>query len=145
MIKNKALFYLLSFTWGLPMTLIGCIAAVFLLVIRYRPYKYGYCYCFEVGEGWGGVNLGVVIVISKNSSEHTKAHEVGHSLQNCWFGFLMPFIVGIPSAIRYWYREWLVGSGRKKYSELPEYDSAWYEGSASKFGHKFMNWYMQNN
>ena len=141
MIKNKYLFYLLSFTWGLPMTLIGCVAAIFLLAVGYKPYKYGYCYCFEVGEGWGGVNLGVIFIVSKDSSEHTKAHEHGHGIQNCWFGFLMPFIVGIPSVIRYWYMEWLVNSGRKKYSELPEYDSVWYEGSASELGHQFMNWH----
>ena len=141
MIRNKYLFYLLSFTWGLPMTLIGCIAAVFLLIVGHRPYKYGYCCCFEVGNGWGGVNLGIVIIVSKTALEHTKAHEHGHAIQNCWFGFLMPFVVGIPSVIRYWYREWVVRSGRKKYSELPKYDAAWYEGSASKLGHKFMSWY----
>ena len=141
MIKNKFLFYFLSFTWGLPMTLIGCIAATILFVAGYRPYKYGYCYCFEVGEGWGGVNLGIFILISKTHLERTKAHEHGHALQSCWFGPFMPFVVGIPSAIRYWYREWLVCSGRKQYVELPQYDSVWYEGSASELGHQFMSWY----
>ena len=141
MIKNRFWFYLLSFTWGLPMTLIGCVAAAFLLSLGYKPYKYGYCYCFEVGNGWGGLNLGVIIIVSKTALERTKSHEHGHAHQNCLFGFFMPFIVGIPSVIRYWYREWLVGSGRKKYSELPDYDAVWYEGQASEIGHQFMNWY----
>ena len=141
MIKNKFLFYFLSFTWGLLITVFGCVAAVALLVTGHRPYKYGYCFCFEVGKRWGGLNLGPIIIVSQNSSDHTKAHEHGHAIQNCWFGFLMPFIVGIPSVIRYWYREWLVRSDRKKSSELPDYDSVWYEGSASELGHKFMSWH----
>lgn len=141
MIKNKTLFYLLSFTWGLPMTLIGCVVAVVLLATRHKPYKYGYCYCFEVGKSWGGLSLGFIIFVSKNSSDRTKAHEHGHSLQNCWLGPLMPFIVGIPSVVRYWYREWLSYHNWKKYSELSEYDAVWYEGQASMLGRNFMDWY----
>lgn len=141
MIKNKFLFYFLSFTWGLPMTLFGCLGAITFLILGHRPYRYGYCYCFEIGNGWGGLNLGPIIIVSKKSSDHTKAHEHGHAIQNCWFGLLMLFIVGIPSAIRYWYRELLVRSGRKKYSELAAYDSVWFEGASSTLGRKFIDWY----
>lgn len=141
MIKNKFLFYFLSFTWGLPMTLIGCVAAVVLLVAGHKPHQYGYCCCFEVGNGWGGLSLGPIIIVSKSHSDHTKAHEHGHSIQSCWLGFLMPFIVGIPSVIRYWYREWLAYHNWEKYSKLPEYDAVWYEGSASSLGHRFIDWY----
>lgn len=141
MIKNKFLFYFLSFTWGLPMTLFGCLGAITFLILGHRPYRYGYCCCFEVGNGWGGLNLGPIIIVSKNSSDHTKMHESGHSIQNCWLGPLMLFIVGLPSVVRYWYREWLVRSGRKKSYELPEYDAVWYEGQASALGYKFINFY----
>lgn len=44
----------------------------------------------------------------------------------------MPFLVAIPSCIRYWYRELLVRSGEKKYADLPDYDSVWFEGWATK-------------
>ena len=141
MIRNKFLFYFLSFTWGLPMTLVGCLAAAVLLLIGYKPKKWGYCYYFEVGDDWGGVELGFIFIANKNPSEHIKSHELGHGLQNCMFGFLMPFIVCIPSATRYWYREYLVRSGKKTYSELPDYSSIWFEGQADKFGCKFMEWY----
>jgi hypothetical protein len=57
----------------------------------------------------------------------------------------MPFVVSIPSAVRYWHREWLVRSGQKKHSELPDYDAVWYEGSATKIGTEFMNWYNEKN
>lgn len=141
MIRNKFLFYFLSFTWGLPMTLIGCLAAAILLAIGYKPKKWGYCYYFEVGENWGGVELGFIFITNKNPSEHIKSHECGHGLQNCMFGFLMPFVVCIPSATRYWYREYLVRSGKKKYSELPDYDAAWFEYQATTLGTKFIDWY----
>ena len=141
MIKNKYLFYLLSFTWGLPMTLIGCLAAVVLLITGHKPHQYGYCCCFEAGYGWGGLSLGFIIFVSKNSSDRIKAHEHGHAIQNCLFGPLMPFVVGLPSVIRYWCREWLARHNWEKYSKLSEYDSVWFEGSASMLGNKFMDWY----
>ena len=140
MIRNKKLFYLLSFTWGLPMTLLGCLVAVVLLVIGYRPKKWGWCWYFEVEKNWGGLELGVIFLTNKNPSDHIKNHEHGHAIQNCWFGLLMPFIVCIPSAIRYWYREYLVRGGKKTYSELPNYDSVWFEGWASTLGTRFINW-----
>lgn len=140
-IYNKFLFYFLSFTWGLPMTLIGCLVAAVLLITGHKPKKWGWCWYFEVGENWGGVELGLFFLTNKNPSEHIKSHELGHSHQNCTFGFLMPFLICIPSATRYWYREYLVRSGKKKYFELPDYDSVWFEGSATKLGTQFIDWY----
>ena len=144
MTRNETLFYILSFTWGLPMTFIGCAVAIVLLALGYRPRRWGYCYFFEVGEYWGGVNLGPIFIANKNSTEHTRNHELGHAIENCVFGPMMPFLVSIPSAIRYWYREWLVRSEQKKYSELPPYDSVWYEGWATLLGTRLIRWYENN-
>lgn len=102
---NKFLFYLLSFTWGLPMTLIGLIVALILLITGHNPKKYGYCLHFEIGEDWGGLELGIVLLTDKTPTSHTKNHEHGHAFQNCYFGPLMPLIVSLPSAYRYWLRE----------------------------------------
>ena len=103
---NKFLFYFLSFTWGCIMTVIGAIAAMVLIMAGYKPKKWGCCWYFEVGNGrWGGVNLGLVFVCNKNPSEHIKNHETGHAIQNCVFGPTMPFVIFIPSFVRYWYRE----------------------------------------
>ncbi len=52
-------------------------------------------------------------------------------------GFFMPFIVSIPSAVRYWYREYLVRDGKKLSWELPPYDSIWFEGWATALGTKY--------
>ena len=44
----------------------------------------------------------------------------------------MPFIVAIPSFVRYHYRDWITSSKcpekwRKKYTQLPDYDAAWFD------------------
>lgn len=138
MVKNKSLFYLLSFTWGLPMTIVGCIVAAVLLASGKKPKKWGYCHYFEVGEGWGGVSLGMVFLTSKNPSVHTRNHELGHSHQNCIYGPFM-IIISLMSAGRYWYRQ--LKYYRYGLTPATEYDSAWYEGDASKTGTEFMKWY----
>ena len=141
MVKNKFLFYFLSFTWGLPMTLIGLFAGLSLYIIGCRPTKHGYCVRFRVGKGWGGVSFGAVFITCHDAYQHTMDHEHGHSHQNCIWGPLFPFVIAIPSAIRYWYRVWVIKTGRKTWLELPSYDSAWYEGGATRIGTEFMNWY----
>ncbi len=129
---NKIKFYVLSFTWGLPMTLIGCIVAGVLMLAGHRPKRWGYCWYFEVVEGWGGLEMGVFFLTCKNPTERTKNHELGHAIQNCYWGFLMPFVISIPSAIRYWYR---VLTPNKVH---PAYDSIWFEGQATKLGTELM-------
>jgi len=132
---NKTLYFLLSFTWGLPMTLIGCIAAVAMIITGHKPKRFGWAIYFEIGKGWGGVNLGPVFICNRDSSDNLKAHEFGHSIQNCYFGPLMIFIVAIPSATRYWIREWKKSRGVKN---LPPYDSIWFEGQATELGERFI-------
>lgn len=139
---NKFLFYLLSFTWGLPMTLIGLIAALILTVLGYKPTKYGCCLHFQVGNSWGGVSLGVVFITDKTTSDHTKNHEHGHSIQGCYWGPLMPFVICIPSAMRYWFRNWyrkyLIRHNKPLSGKLPDYDSIWFEKQATKLGTEFI-------
>lgn len=142
--NNKFWFYFLSFVWGLPITFIGCVIAFVLIAMGYKPKKWGYCYYFEVGEKWGGVNFGPIFLTDINSSWHTKAHEHGHGIQNCILGPLMPFIVLIPSATRYWCRRYIIDNGLADSDDLPEYDAVWYERDATKFGTEFMNWYNNN-
>jgi hypothetical protein len=142
--NNKFLFYLLSFTWGLPMTIIGVVVAITLRALGYEPRKWGYCYYFEIGERWGGVNFGPIFLTSSTPSAHTKTHEHGHAIQNCLLGPLMLFSVSIPSAIRYWCRRWVVSNGLADSDDLPAYDAVWYERDATKFGTEFMQWYNNN-
>ena len=122
-------FYLLSFTWGLPVTLAGCAAALAVRLTGVRPERVGYCRCFRIGRGWGGFSLGMFIFICKDSNVKMLWHEHGHGLQNCVFGPFMPFLVSIPSAVRYWIRRL-----QKNRSKQKPYDSAWFEAQATRTG-----------
>ena len=128
----KKAFYLLSWTWGLPMTLIGGIAMLVLMIAGKKPQRWGDCYYIEVGKDWGGINLGMFFLTCEKPGRYTKCHEHGHAIQNCYFGFLMPFVVGIPSVVRYWYRE-LKYHRKGKYPPT-DYDDIWFEGQATELG-----------
>ena len=136
--NNKLLFYVLSFTWGLPMTLVGVVAAAVMLLLFRKPELCGYCIRFRIGNGWGGVSLGLTIITDNQSESEITYHEHGHAIQNTLYGFFMPFLVCIPSMIRYWYREYLVRIKGYRYSSLPAYDDVWYEGQATRWGTEFM-------
>lgn len=67
--------------------------------------------------------------------EYTRRHEFGHAVQQMIFGPLQFFLVGIPSIARYWHQAYRSSKG------LPneEYDQAWFEYTASKWGHQWVN------
>lgn len=132
--KSKIAYHILSWTWGLPMTLIGYIVALVLRLMGYTPFKWGGSTYFMVGKNWGGVELGQIFVVDDSPTEYILNHEFGHSIQNCYFGFLFPFIVAIPSAVRYWYRRAVVKFGIKAQDELPGYYDIWFEKQASELG-----------
>jgi len=119
------------------MTLIGAVAALVLLATGHKPKTFHGLVYFEVGRGWGGVELGAFFVVNKGAGASIKRHESGHGVQNIILGPLMPFVICIPSAARYWYREWVVATKRKKASDLPPYDSIWFEGWATALGNKY--------
>ena len=103
-IISYIVYWIIQCTWGIIMTTVGAVTASVLLILGYKPKNFGPTIYFEVGENWGGVELGGFFICSKDASIATKLHECGHSIQNLMFGPLMPFIVSIPSAIRYWLR-----------------------------------------
>lgn len=137
-IFKAILFWLWSCTWGCLMTLVGAVVALGCLVTGHKPHLFHQNVYFRFGTGGWGFNAGPFFFLSKDCGEslHMKQHESGHGLQNLIFGPLTPFLVAIPSCIRFWYREWVVSSGRKKSSELPAYDAIWFEGTATRWGEK---------
>lgn len=119
------------------MTLLGAVIALVMIVTGHKPKRFHYNIYFEIGSGWGGSEFGAFMLVNKNPSQHLLQHEAGHGLQNLMLGFIMPFLVCIPSAIRYWYRKIVVKTGKKRSSELPAYDSVWFEGWATHLGEKY--------
>lgn len=125
----KKLYYILNFTWGIIMNIIGVIGAGAMLVLGKKPIRHAGSIVFRTGRGWGGVSLGVFSFVCEEASEHTLNHEFGHSLQNALYGPAFPFIVAIPSAIRYW----KIRLGKLV---VKNYDDAWFEGQATDWGTK---------
>ena len=122
--KSRFVYYLLSFTWGLPMNIVGAIVALVLTIAGRRAEKYGWNYMFRLPINFG-LELGIFFLAPKNASDHTKKHELGHSIQNVYLG---PFTVGVvsaPSAVRFWFREIKRKLGKKN---TTTYDSIWFEG-----------------
>ena len=88
-------------------------------------------YYIETKGSWGGVTLGCFIFTCKNPSQSLLEHESGHTLQNIMFGPLMPFIVAIPSCIRYWFRRFT--------KPTTMYDGIWFERQATNLGYRIDN------
>ena len=99
------LYWFVSLTWGLLMSTYGLLCAFALLISGHKPKIFHYSVYFEAGSGWGGFEAGCFFIVNKNPSLSLKQHEHGHGIQNLMLGPLFPFLVGIPSALRYWLRE----------------------------------------
>ena len=128
----KQLFYILNFTWGIIMNIIGaCAAAIISLEIGIKPKRYAGNIVYKFGHNWGGVSLGIFTFMDLEAGEHTLNHEFGHSIQNAILGPLFPFIVAIPSFIRC---QKFNDNIRKGIPNEEDYDAIWFEGSATYWG-----------
>lgn len=111
-IFKQIMFWFLSLTWGIVMTLIGFVIMFILLLGNYEIKIFYHYLRMEVGRNWGGFEMGPIFFTDESPLLYTKQHEAGHGIQNIMFGPLMPFIVSIPSAIRYWFREQRTQKGK---------------------------------
>lgn len=96
-----AIFYVLSFTWGIVMSLIGSFVILALLIAGKKPELFHGRVYIRVGESWGGCEMGCFFICDNHPSLALKQHECGHGIQNILFGPFTPFLVSIPSAFRY--------------------------------------------
>lgn len=135
---SREQYYALSFTWGIIITLIGCIMAAGLLILGERPEKNRLGWVFKVEWVKGaGVSFGPFAVTPQKPSEYLLKHEFGHSIQNCFLGPFMVILVAIPSIVRFWYREFLHKENGVPYNKMPAYDSVWFEGTATELGGQY--------
>ena len=123
-VKHKWVYYLLQFTWGLPMNILGVIVAICLLISGKRPIKYGWNYCFGLNVNFG-MEMGIFFIAPVHASAYLKNHEHGHAIQNIYFGPFSVGMVSIPSALRFWIRELKTKIGIKLKTN---YDDIWFEG-----------------
>ena len=131
-------YWIVSLTWGALMTIPGLLITGFcILFLHGKPHRNGFSYIVEIGGNWGGLELGAVALCGRyyGTSYWTEIapHEFGHSIQQLLFVPLQAFIVGIPSAARYWYRRLTPNKPHKAY------DDVWFEYTASKWGTAWVN------
>ena len=136
---KRILFYILSFTWGGIMSIIGGLVILCLLPFGKVHVYHGRIYA-AVGEWWGGISLGCFFLCDMYAHNHpddgTLSHEAGHGLQNCIWGPLFIFVIAIPSLIR---SQYLNMKYYSKGIECPfDYDDIWFEGQATKWGKKYI-------
>lgn len=125
------LYYLIQLTWGLPLNIIGAMVYFVLKYLFKRPVnRFRNMFCVIVPSNFGGMNLGMFTVLG-NQMGYLVSHEYGHSIQNLIFGWFTPFVVSIPSAVRYWYRNIQTAIGE---SPQTMYDDVWFEAQATKLG-----------
>lgn len=137
---KRILFYLLSFTWGGILSMIGLIMMIpFIITKRFGTYHgriYG-IFPERFGQNWG-FEMGCFFFVAENmkDNEYIKRHECGHGLQNVLMG---PFqiIIQIWSMLRYWYRELMFY--RKHKQPKTSYDSIWFEHWATDWGTRFVS------
>ena len=137
--KQRWLYYLLHFTWGIIMATIagltaGVLAFVNLFTKNIQFKRYHGVLEIRFFKNWGGCDLGLVYLRDTTSLESVSEHELGHSFQ-VWLGIFFPFVVAIPSAIRWWIRRLQPNKAHKPYNAF------WAEDAASQCG----KWYVDNN
>lgn len=133
-VKHRILYYILSCTWGLLLTLIGLIVTLSLSIIKLfiksiKFEKFAWVYFIGIGVQWGGFETGLMFVRDLDSSKGLSQHEFGHTFQNTLFGPIQ-IIWSISSMIRYWYITIRCLRGHT----VGEYDSYWLEDAASQCG-----------
>jgi hypothetical protein len=125
-------FYLIQWTWGIVMNVVGAFVALGILCTGHKPYRCGPYIYFRTEWDFGGVEFGMFFVIGKNC-DSCACHEMGHGLQNLWFGPLS-VLLSLGSAVRYWYREFKYHNKGK--TPPTDYNAWWFEGQATQLGKK---------
>lgn len=137
-------YWAVSLTWGCLMTIPGLLIALVAIALGGKPHRNGCSFIVEIGGNWGGLELGACALCGTYHGtsywDEIRCHEFGHSIapQHMLMGPLFPFLVGIPSACRYWYQRILQKRGKTFPNEW--YYRFWAEANASSNGTRAINW-----
>ena len=122
---------------GWALSAVGAVVYAALRLFRQKPRDFhGVCPFFVIGKNWGGVSFGWFFICGSGSGFGTRAHEVGHIVQNAQVGGLKMLGLTICSASRYW--------ARKLVKSTSPYNSWWFEQQASTLGSQYVNRHRQD-
>lgn len=122
----RAVFYLLQFTWGLPVNLAGLLA--FLCCRRFPRERFCNSVVTYLPGGRGGLSLGIFLFLGTRENPDLRVHEYGHTIQCLFLGPLYWVAVVIPSAV--WYHCF---AGYRRKRRVP-HDALYCEGWATAWG-----------
>ena len=131
------LFYLVQWTWGLPVNIVGGLMYLYFTKIKgYRWQHFGYARIVYMPWNAGGLSMGLFIFMkdqhkNKKWTHDVRIHEYGHTWQCLVLGPLYYPVIALPSII--WcnlpmFRKMRKEKGISYYSFYPE-KSANYLGS----------------
>lgn len=131
------LFYLIQWTWGLPVNIVG--GTVYLIctkILKRESQKFGYAHIVYLPWNAGGLSMGMFIFVKANAANpkwtyNTRIHEYGHTWQCLLLGPLYYIVIALPSVI--WCN--VLGGYRKKHNI--SYYKLYCEGWANIWGMKF--------
>ena len=131
------LFYLVQWTWGLPVNLVGGLMFLYFTKIKgYRWQHFGYAKIVYMPWNAGGLSMGLFIFIKHNHKDkkwtyNCRIHEYGHTWQCLLLGPLYYLVIALPSVI--WCNCF---AGYRKKNNVP-YSAAYCEKWADLWGQKF--------
>lgn len=101
---SRFLFYLVQFTWGLPVNLVGGLMFLILWAFRhYRHEKFQNAFITYIPWNQGGLSMGLFIFMAEGREEkwtrNTRIHEYGHTIQCLLLGVFYYVVIAIPSAV----------------------------------------------
>lgn len=138
---KRFLFYLSHLTIGLPWTIIAALIWLGILLFYRKNIAEVKIVCGRVclltkrNVRMGGISLGLFYAVSENTL-HYHTHELGHTVQSAYWGFLFPFVIGLPSLIRAALWGNIQERSYKKTGRYKDYEGVWFEAQATKLGHK---------
>lgn len=133
---KKFLFYLVQWTWGLPVNLVGFLIFLFFKIRGCKHEKFQYAWITYVPWNAGGLSMGLFIFMkadhpNKIWTYNTRIHEYGHTWQCLLLGVFYYPVIALPSAI--WCNHFEGYRRRNNVSYYVFYPEKW----ANYFGQKF--------
>ena len=131
------LFYLVQWTWGLPVNIVGGLMFLYFTKIKgYRWQHFGYAKIVYMPWNAGGLSMGLFIFMkdqhkNKKWTHDVRIHEYGHTWQCLVLGPLYYPVIAIPSVI------WCNCFRGYRQKHNVAYGKLYCEGWANAWGRKF--------
>lgn len=93
------IIFVLLCIWQLPQLLVGLVMLPFLRKKKLVADRH-FNFCWRAENMYGGISLGPISFVSKNSGAASIAHEVdGHTKDSKIFSWFYLFVIGLPSIL----------------------------------------------